>query len=365
MPLLDNIGISRDALDEAVRNGYISKKSHPDDRNLVIFNYTKKTQYERVWTPETLAARGLIVRENEEAPEYDEVVARPFQKFFNLGEMEEVPEGPFVAFEKMDGSLGIIYEAPDGFPAVATRGSFVSDQALWATGYLRSKISLALAAEHHYKRGETVLVEIIHPDNRIVVNYGDMRDLVGLAAIDNETGRDVPLEWPGVVAQRYEEFDLSVFETPANLIPTGDVNREGVVLLWEDGTRAKVKFEEYMRLHRILSRVTERSIWELLSEGRPIASLADYVPDEFYDWMREVEADLNRKFSAVEQEAFKVLSAVDRSLSRKEQAEFILSKPNPGIVFLMLDGKPYRDKIWPMIRPEANTAFSDRDEDGS
>lgn len=346
-------------LDELVEEGYISRREHPDNPDLVVYNYTAKAQYERRWTPETLACRGLILRG-------EEVVARPFPKFFNLSELIQAgtaPSGPFVAQEKMDGSLGIIYIAPDGLPAVATRGSFASDQANWATAWLRSRPKFVMDANWAALAEYTLLVEIIYPENRIVIDYGRRNELVLLTAISHKTGLDITpsdVDWSGSIAEVHPDFDLTLFnKEDSEGVSGGGFNREGIVLRWKDGSRAKVKFEEYVRLHKIVTRVTERTIWEMLVESRPIESLAEYVPDEFYEWMKSVANRLALEFTAVEKACFAVLNEVDRALPRKDQAEFVLSRPNSGIVFKMLDGKPYSEIIWTQIRPSADSAVGE------
>jgi RNA ligase len=194
-----------------------------------------------------------------------------------------------------------------------------------------------------------------------VIDYGERAELVLLTIIDNETGKDVDfglVEWPGAIAEIYPDFTLELF-ADQDTVEGGGFNREGIVLRWEDGTRAKVKFEEYVRLHKIITRVTERTIWEMLVEGRPIESLADYVPDEFYGWMKSVSNRLQLEFTTVEKACFAVLNEVDRALPRKDQAEFILRHSNSGIVFKMLDGKPYSELIWAQIRPAADSAVGE------
>jgi hypothetical protein len=114
------------------------------------------------------------------------IVARPFAKFFNYGTPQAViPAEPFVVTEKIDGSLGILYYL-DGEPHIATRGSFTSEQAARARRCCASY-------EIEWTPGTTPLFEIVYPENRIVVDYGDRRELVLLAAIDHATGRDAPL----------------------------------------------------------------------------------------------------------------------------------------------------------------------------
>lgn len=352
MTTLEEIGLDATCLKDAVNDGFISRRPHPDNSSFWIYNYTPKSQYDRHWTNETLSCRGLILDESTTPPR---VAARPFKKFFNLGEAE-MPEGPFVAQEKMDGSLGIVYQLPGEMPAVATRGSFASDQAIWATKKLRSNEKLLAIAEEIIAANLTVLVEIIYPENRIVLDYGDREVLVGLTAIHNQTGKDADLEelgWPEPIAPFCADFSMEIL----NHQDETTTNREGVVLRWVDGTRLKVKFEEYVRLHKIVTRVTERSIWEMLSNGHPIASLAEYVPDEFYEWMNTIATGLIEQFSAIEKEALTSLSEVDRAASRKDQASSILEGPHCGIVFKMLDAKAYKDQIWAQIKPSVERSF--------
>lgn len=120
-----------------IDTGLVTRRYHPE-LPFAILNYTDACQFDRAWDLVTRNCRGLIYRFTD-----DEILARPFEKFFNDGE----PGGAEVAedalgevTDKLDGSLGIIYPTPDG-PAVATRGSFASEQALHATQVLRSRYS--------------------------------------------------------------------------------------------------------------------------------------------------------------------------------------------------------------------------------
>ena len=149
------------------------------NNELTLFNYTAKAQYEARWNFFETVSRGLILNNVT-----GRIVARPFEKFFNWGEGGRTTDAPIdYVMEKLDGSLGIMYEHEGEFK-IATRGSFDSDQAIWATEFIQSK-------KRHPKDtvGEyTLLFEIIYPDNRIVVDYGQREDLVLLALRHNPTG---------------------------------------------------------------------------------------------------------------------------------------------------------------------------------
>jgi RNA ligase len=148
------------SLVDALALGHVRVQTHPALR-LTIYNYTELCAYSAAWNEVTLACRGLI------ADEHGAILARPLPKFFN----HDQPEAPVIALDepvlvtdKADGSLGIIYPTANG-PAVATRGSCASGQALHATALLRSRYGGWRPPEHL-----TVLVEIVYPANRIVLD---------------------------------------------------------------------------------------------------------------------------------------------------------------------------------------------------
>lgn len=332
-----NLLMNLSLLQQLVTDQYINVQKHPT-ANLWIYNYAAKTQYEQLWNEVTLACRGLILDSK------GQVAARPFPKFFNLAEHDpsELPDEPFEVFEKMDGSLGILYWVDDQ-PFIATRGSFSSDQAKHATALLHERYN---AVFPQLRRDVTYLFEIIYPDNRIVVDYGSINELYLLGIIDNATGDDLPndpsLGFP--LPSPHEGLtDWRHLHHQPN--PT---NREGFVLRFQTGLRVKVKFEEYVRLHRLVTGVSNVTVWEHLAAGHSLDELLERVPDEFYHWVQQVVAELKSQFSAIEsacQAAFKVLD------TRKDTALYFLTQSHPQVLFAMLDGKDYSGAIWKLVKP--------------
>lgn len=139
---------------------YIRVQSHPT-QPLNIINYTELAQYANLWDEVTLQCRGLIYN-----TETEEVVARPFKKFHNWddGRQPYPPAGPLIRAPKMDGSLGILYPCDDakyGW-AVATRGSFTSDQAVFASALLNRWVEEGKIRIADLNVGKTYLTEIIY-----------------------------------------------------------------------------------------------------------------------------------------------------------------------------------------------------------
>jgi RNA ligase len=117
--------------DACVSEGHVNIQTHPIFPELSIANYSQTAVWEGVWNEVTLACRGLIFNNTT-----DEIIARPFKKFFNLGQEGAAQFGmqdKLVAIDKMDGSLGILYKNSYGHYEIATRGSFASEQAKMAS----------------------------------------------------------------------------------------------------------------------------------------------------------------------------------------------------------------------------------------
>lgn len=319
-------------LQQMVDEGYVSVRQHPT-APLHIYNYTAKAQYEGVWNHTTLTCRGVIT------DSAGTILARPFSKFFNLEQLEQLPNEPFEVYEKLDGSLGILYWLDDE-PYIATRGSFESPQAQRATQLLRTYDLSAL------DRRLTYLFEIIYPENRIVVNYGDRRELVLLAIIDTATGREYPLTDVGfpVAKQHGEVTDV------ASLRALNLDNEEGFVVRFASGLRVKVKCAEYVRLHRLLTGLSEKMILEeYLMTGADLTNLIERVPDEFNAWLQQTVNHLRAQYNDIEKAARQIFLATEAT-TRKEYAAIFTKTAYSAILFQMLDGRDYTQLIWKRVK---------------
>lgn len=269
-----------DKLRDHVANGLVSANRNPDD-DLTIYNYTPAVQYTRAWDEVTRACRGLIVDDE------GTIIARPFPKFFNYGETdmyeEEVtPDTEVTAYDKLDGSLGIVYWDKKGQAKVATRGSFTSVQALHASELIKNVHVPSFA-------NITILVEIIYPDNQIVVDYRGADDLFLLGGVHIPSGEfmtpvDVYTEIRGVFPNggfRYVAMDFDVIKTVKDALDNlNRTNREGYVLHTAQGTMVKVKQDDYLAMHKAVFQTSKRSIWYafaydmLAKTGKPFDQVA-------------------------------------------------------------------------------------------
>ena len=267
-----------EVLNRYFEEGLVYKQVHPT-LPLTIWNYSEKVQYENLWDEITLMARGLVT------DEFGTVMARPFRKFFNLEEGKYTPTENFEVYEKMDGSLGIVFWYKDEWH-IATRGSFVSDQAIKGKEMLDK-----YNTKYGLYPGYTYLMEIIYPENRIVVDYKGAEKLVVLACFHSEKGVEGRIDemvnegWE--IVKKYD--GISDYNTLKSIIKDDE---EGFVVRFTNGDRVKIKGAEYLRLHKIMTNVSTTSIWEIMSEGGNLDEILNNVPDEFYNKIKQYENTL-------------------------------------------------------------------------
>ncbi len=300
-------------LEEAVIQNRVRRNIN--DHGLALYTYTEKTVYDKDWDDITIMARGLILDTIAE-----KIIATPFPKFFNYGERLDSTEHyaalrdmPFETFEKMDGSLIIIYHH-NGNWKCATKGSLGSEQAIWATDWLHKNLKITSLLP-----GITYLAEAIYPQNRIVVDYKGEEKLVLLGAY-LENGKELNVKdidehaslanFPIVSSHNYSK--ISELLAIANSL---DCNSEGFVIRFQDGSRLKIKGAEYCRIHKIVTGITPLAMWRLMRDSEiSLDEIRKQIPEEFWGDFDNIRNLLKKQLSdiiaevEVAKEEFKELS---------------------------------------------------------
>ena len=355
-----------------LKAGWIQVQHH-QEFPLDIYNYTRATVHENKWDAVTSKCRGIIVNRDT-----GEIVARPFEKFHNygsttpVGESQAIPIGQPVVWEKMDGFMCTMYRW-ENKDYIASKGSFHSIHAKWATAQIRAKFGDRLPL----LGGKTLVFEGLHRDLRIVIDYKERQELVLLAVIDNETGEEYSPESLEHVATELGfntplNFQLTLEQARAASLGDGKCDEEGYVLTWyRDGVppfRLKMKFIEYLRLHRMVTGVSPKRIWEVLSTDQSI-ELQEYLKQStpwfskfVQKWINAMRAEYDRLHGEAHTrfQCAQIMLKDDSQRNwdkphsiRKAYAERFTTPENKefsGILFAMLDGKQIAPVIWKMVR---------------
>ena len=337
--------------EEYVANGLL-RTDRTDDGQLAIYTYTDQCAFENAWDDVTRNARGHIYDLNT-----GECVASPFPKFFNLGENEESNaemfpwDQPYEIYEKMDGWLGVLYRHAGQYK-VASRGSFHSSGAIWATEFIQ-RYDLSCLPEE-----ATLCFEIIHPEHKIILNYKGQQTLVILAAFNRRTGEEYSR---GQVAAWASATGLPLVPLLGHLsledLLVSQRQRqdcEGFVLRFGDGRRVKVKTQWYLELARIMADLTPISVWQTLRGGKVQPEYSARLPEELRPLAEQYQAILEGQYArlrlAIDEVAGPILQQFGDD--RKALALHLESRraelgPIKPAVFLLLDGK--RDELERLI----------------
>jgi hypothetical protein len=334
-----------DTLHTYVQTGMLRSQRHPS-LPLTIFNYSAQCQYRQAWDDVTLQCRGLVVDDD------GNVVARPLGKFFNWEENRHTPSDDFVVYEKLDGCLGILFFY-EGEWVFASRGSFTSPHAQafeeiardWNMDLLDPRV--------------TYCFEILHPDLRIVLDYGSEPRAVMLAAFVTETGEELDIyglySHAFTCVKVYEGLSGQALEALSSMNTEG---HEGFVIRYSNGTRVKVKFADYVALHKVVTNLSTRTVWEELmnNNGSLSDSFLNSIPDEHYEWVRGVADDLANKYDNIMMHH--VVRARMLRVQYPEQRDFaaaVMARKDSyvtGWLFSLDSGRDIREAVWQSIRPE-------------
>lgn len=309
-------------LEEFIKAAEEGRLLRHDFNNLVGFKYTTNTVYSGDWNPVTLYARGIVFDKDT-----GKVLAYPFEKFFNFGELvddqsnlttlahdviahqeydnllRDISTQRFRVMDKLDGSLGIMFWTGKTW-LIKTAGSFVSEQALWANNWAADNIDVTKLDKNCTYMFEIIYDEDVHP-----IQY-DFEGLVLLGINDNTTMKEKP--FADIVHTAFElkinhaevlEFtDFDEVVKYAKALPNA---KEGVVVTFDNGFKVKIKGAEFLALQRIFHYLSPAVIWENFDWENAESSYciaAQYaedfiknIPEELTD-MKEAANQIAEKF---------------------------------------------------------------------
>ena len=281
--------------------------------------------------------RGVILDEKNNWA----VIARPFDKFFNLEEERaaKIDWASMRVYEKLDGSLIILYYYDYGWH-VATSGScdasgqvndLLGDMTyhglFWRT-FFEKKYIVPTAYKNY-----TFMFELMTPYNKVVVQHEkpDLK-LIGLRHISSG------VEWPiNIVANQYELVKQFNMSSQADIIESFNtmepLKQEGYVLVDKNWNRVKVKHPGYVALHHMKAAFSLRYATELVRKG-DIDEIIAYFP-EWKDLLTSIRSKYDEMIKTIEDTYERIKDITDQ----KEFAMQVKGYQYAGILFWLRSGK--------------------------
>lgn len=307
-------------LENYISTGLISKVKH-NYFPLYILKYTRIAQLRcndpkdaLQWDNVLMECRGLVIDED-----YN-IIAKPFKKFFNQEELtvqqlQEYKNKKYVIQEKVDGSLIIIFYYMDEW-VLATQKTFYSDVAIFAKKLFDIK-------KYNLDNNYTYLAEFVSPLTRVVIAYNEPNFI--LLSAKDKNFNELNLNLINSNIDKVREYDLKL----TDLKSYNWKNHEGFVVKFEDGFRYKVKFDNYLKLHYILTGVSSKTIFDIMASGKKVEDLVinNDTPDEFDAWVMNIKniflSWYNEKYNQLIN-GFKILDSFLRNNPNSEKKDLVI-----------------------------------------
>lgn len=357
-------------------------EKHPDT-DLYIYGYDNRKQGKIIWDNFNINMRGLIVDSE------GNVQAMSFKKFFTFrnylspklialseGSTLRLPQENYTITEKIDGTLGLLYWIND-VPYIATQRSFKATNARRATEIFHSKYSHLF---DKFDRSKSYIFEVLFPESRVLVDYGDCEDLILIGVMDKTTGKEEThlhreIGFPVTKDYSQEFKHITNFDELKSLnIP----NMEGFVITYlESGLKIKVKFPWFDNAHNTMDSILDHlkkvrkdrmqfnklmninrnllsniTIWEHLQSGKSETEIFRRIPYDYY--FHDFESWFNQQLQLLITD-FNILKQSNNKLTEKEIWEQI--KPQ-NIEYFDVDERITQPQcssiMWKFIERESN-----------
>ena len=303
-----------DAIIALRRNRYIQEKRYG---NISSFNFTKTAFYDKIWDEQTTKARGLYINIPEQ-----KVVARAYNKFFNINERPETKFDmlqhklafPVTAYVKENGFLGIVsYNSEDDSLFVTTKSSPDGEFA----GWLRESIQTVMSEEvqeklKNYCKDNNVsfVFECVdmgndphiidYDSNRLFlldIVYNDLTyskyDFAKMCEVAKELGLEHK-EKAFVIDTWQDFFDWYYEVTSEDYLYDGR-HIEGFVIEDSNGYMTKLKLA-YYNFWKFMRSISHEAIRKGYIDSRRTSALTTPLANQYYGWVKKLHdtEDLER-----------------------------------------------------------------------
>jgi T4 RnlA family RNA ligase len=311
--------------------------------NLVCFKYSQIDS--DFHNPIVRECRGIILEKDSW-----NVVAYPFKKFFNYGEeyADEIDWKSAKVTSKEDGSLIKIYFY-NGEWRVGTNSTIDAEDATLNSPYYKNFRELFDVAADNCKfdfdrldPNYTYLMELCSCYNIIIVPYNEPK-LFHIGTRNNITCEEVEVD---IGIEKPKQYMLSSLEDCIAMAKTFDFTKEGFVVVDKNYHRVKVKSEDYVKTHRMISnnKVSEEKILSLICSGEEEEFLS-YFPTytTIFQDIKIKRDKLKYLFYEIKKEVF---SLKEKGMKRKDFAQLVKNNDFSFLYFLMYDNSQLNFLDW-------------------
>lgn len=290
-----------------------------------------------------LECRGLILDKDDNWS----VVARPFDKFFNLGEgrAAEIDWDHATVYEKLDGSLMILYYYKSGWrvassgtpdasgPCNSSKEFATFKDLFWDTFYNHEKY----AVPPSYLEGYTFMFELETPHNRVVVPHSEPK--LTLIGIRHKGGQEYSINYWEKLAdipcyRKAKTFSFSNKEEMLEFSKTLDpLKQEGFIVRDWAFNRVKVKTAQYVALAHMRDKFSPRAAIEIVRSGET-SEVGTYFP-EYKKTLEDTTKKYHYLLGALEV-SYNCIKDIE---SQKEFAQKALLTPLPDCLFSLRKGR--------------------------
>lgn len=350
-------------LEQYVEKGLLRKQ---EDEYLVQYNYSEYCNNNALWDDITLFNRGNIY---EKAT--GKLIAKAMPKFFNFSQLSEQEQthftrcDKFINTEKMDGCLGIIYKY-NGEIRCNSRGGFDN----YVTDVIKK-----LLPKYNLEKLDKILehnslnVEVISPETKIICDYGDEENLYLISAFIN-----LNTHW---MERSIEELDLFAEQIGMPRPQYNNMNwtqlfkwqkkasweKEGFVVMINSTRygafeRVKIKSEDYLNIAKFKAGLSKHSLWkmykiDLEQHTEKLGEYLEILPDELTNiakgYMNEIYNELEEKRN----EAYTLAESV-KNIDRKDIASHFKNAKNTlwQNIYAIRDKRPFDKALIKLIEPD-------------
>lgn len=287
-------------------NKYIAEKKFG---HISSFNFTPKAFYDKAWDDQTTKARGLFID-----TENWQVVARAYEKFFNINERTEtkfsvlrnVLEFPVTAYVKENGFLGLVsYDRKTDDLFIASKSTPEGPYASYLKEIFFSQVNDIDAVKRYLKSNNVTLVfECIDPENDPHIIKYPKKKVVLLDIVENNIHfkkrpyfdvayvadmLHIECKHLAVVLPDWQSFCDWYYKVMENDYQYNGNHIEGFVVEDADGFMIKVKLHYYhmwKHLRGVVDSVNQTGYYKRTS------SLVSKEENLFYGWYKTIGKDL-------------------------------------------------------------------------